>query len=216
MTEIDTLLGGEVRAKLLRLFLFNPNVSLDAGTIENRTQASKKQVKADLAALHRMRFLKRRMGHVASPKTGKKKKMPVWMLNPQFPHLAALHTFFTSVTELSDAFLIDKMNKAGKLKLLVIGGAFLKDWDARIDLLIVGDDLKKGSLHHSLKSIEAEMGRELRYAHLTTADFNYRLSVYDKLLRDLLEYTHKVLIDKIGLPENMRPQFLSTSIGVAF
>lgn len=216
MNEIDTLLGGEVRAKLLRLFLFNPNASLDVGAIESRTQASKRQVKVELTALQRMRFLKRRMGSVASSKTGRKKKAPVWTLNPQFPHLSALHTFFTSVTELSDAFLIEKISKAGKVKLLVIGGAFLKDWDARIDLLIVGDDLKKGSLNHSLKAIEAEMGRELRYAHLTTSDFNYRLSVYDKLLRDLLEYTHKILLDKVGLPESIRPQFLSTSIGVAF
>ncbi len=216
MTEIDTLLGGEVRAKLLRLFLFNPNVSLDADMVESRTQASKRQVKVELAALQRMRFLKRRMGHVVSPKTGKKRKVHQWFLNPQFPHLASLHTFFTSVTELSDSFLIDKITKAGKVKLIVIGGAFLKDWDARVDLLIVGDDLKKGSLNHSLKAIEAEMGRELRYAHLTTSDFKYRLSVYDKLLRDLLEYTHKVLLDKVGLPESIRPQFLSTSIGVSF
>ena len=48
-------------------------------------------------------------------------------------------------------------------------------------------------------SLEAELGREIRYASFATEDFRYRTGVYDRLLRDVFDYPHRLLIDKIGL-----------------
>ena len=50
-----------------------------------------------------------------------------------------------------------------------------------------------------MHALEAELGREIRYAFFTTPDFRYRLGVYDRLLRDVFDYPHRVLLDKIGL-----------------
>ena len=46
---------------------------------------------------------------------------------------------------------------------------------------------------------DAELGREIRYASFETEDFRYRLGAYDRLLRDVFDYPHSLLIDKIGL-----------------
>jgi hypothetical protein len=47
--------------------------------------------------------------------------------------------------------------------------------------------------------MEAERGKELVYAYLETQDFQYRLGMYDKLIRDILDYPHQVLLDKISI-----------------
>ena len=45
--------------------------------------------------------------------------------------------------------------------------------------------------------MEAEIGKELRYAVLNTKEFIYRLDMYDKFIRDILDYPHERLIEKI-------------------
>ena len=49
-----------------------------------------------------------------------------------------------------------------------------------------------------MKIIESEIGKELRYAYFSTEDFQYRLSMCDKLTRDILDYPHKKILNKLG------------------
>ena len=55
-----------------------------------------------------------------------------------------------------------------------------------------------------IRSIEAEIGKELRYASFETPDFRYRLGMYDKLVRDILDFPHKKVVDKIGVASEKR------------
>jgi predicted nucleotidyltransferase len=73
--------------------------------------------------------------------------------------------------------------------------------ESKIDLLVVGDKLDEKVLDNSIHKLEAELGRELRFAAFTTEDFRYRVSVYDRLTRDVLDFPHRILFDKIGLQE---------------
>ena len=68
-----------------------------------------------------------------------------------------------------------------------------------MDIFIVGNNINKRSLDNAIKSIEAELGKELVYVFFETQDYQYRLGMYDKLIRDVLDYPHEVLLDKISL-----------------
>jgi hypothetical protein len=68
-----------------------------------------------------------------------------------------------------------------------------------VDLLIAGDNLDERALARAVHVIEAELGREVRYASFSTEDFRYRRGVYDRLIRDVLDYPHRVAFDRIGL-----------------
>jgi hypothetical protein len=45
-----------------------------------------------------------------------------------------------------------------------------------------------------MRRLEAEIGAELVYAVFDTKEFIYRLNMYDKLVRDILDYPHEVLL----------------------
>ena len=60
--------------------------------------------------------------------------------------------------------------------------------------------MKKSAIAKALRALEAEMGKELRYAAFGTKDFSYRLGMYDKFVRDIIDYPHERLIDKVGIP----------------
>jgi len=66
-------------------------------------------------------------------------------------------------------------------------------------MFVVGNNLNKSVLNNAIKSIEAELGKELNYVYFETPDFQYRLSMYDKLIRDILDYPNQVLLDKLSI-----------------
>jgi len=82
---------------------------------------------------------------------------------------------------------------------LIIAGALIGDEHGRADLVLVGDNLRRPLVEQAIKGLEADLGRELVYALLETRDFNYRLSASDKFIRDLLEYPHERLVNKLGI-----------------
>ena len=75
----------------------------------------------------------------------------------------------------------------------------MHDRDSRVDILVVGDHLKQTKLLSIVSSIEALLGKELRYAAFETTDFQYRLSIYDKLIKDILDYQHEKILNKLGI-----------------
>ena len=60
--------------------------------------------------------------------------------------------------------------------------------------MIVGDNLKKVAIEGGIRKLEAEIGAELTYAVFNTKEFVYRLNMYDKLVRDILDFPHEVLL----------------------
>ena len=128
-----------------------------------------------------------------------KKRTNGWTLDQKFPHFEAIETFLSSISPFKNRDIIDKISRAGKIQLLVISGIFIKYEEARIDLLVVGDNLRLGTLENIVKTIESEIGKEIRYAVFETSEFNYRNSVFDKLIRDILDYPHEKIINKLNL-----------------
>jgi len=49
----------------------------------------------------------------------------------------------------------------------------------------------------AVADIEANFGRELRFATFTTEDFAFRVDVKDRLLRDVFDYPHEIIVDKL-------------------
>jgi spore coat polysaccharide biosynthesis predicted glycosyltransferase SpsG len=90
------------------------------------------------------------------------------------------------------------MQRIGKLKLLAVSGIFIQNDDSRIDMLIVADDVKDRSLKNLVSTLESEVGKELRYAILGSQDFKYRLGIHDRLVRDVFDYPHQVVVDRLG------------------
>jgi len=64
---------------------------------------------------------------------------------------------------------------------------------------VVGDNVNSASIDRIVKGIEADMGKDIRYAVLTAPDFAYRMSMNDKLVRDVFDYPYQLLVDKLGV-----------------
>ncbi|MFA6279160.1 MAG: hypothetical protein WC638_03715 [Candidatus Paceibacterota bacterium] len=188
MESLTKLFGSPARLKMLRLFVFNQDASFTLAEIVKRTKLSKEVVQDDLKELCVIGFL-RKKGMRATAR---------YQLNQRFEYLAPLNVFIRDTTSVRPRAMIAILRRAGTLQLVALSGFFTGVLESQVDLLIVGDNLEERVLAQAVHSLEAELGREIRYASFATPDFRYRIGVYDRLFRDVFDYPHRLLIDKTG------------------
>lgn len=198
--------------KLLRLFIFNPDNTFTNKEIINRAKITTDTLRLEISILKQMDFIKKKIVYrtissknqnnkTALKKTNspRRKKVSAWALNDKFLYIDSLREFLTNATPIKNKDIPKRLSSVGSIKLIVISGMFIQSWDSRLDILIVGNNIKKPQLETAIRSIESELGRELRYTVLNVQEFKYRMGVYDRLLRDVFDYKHQIILDKIGV-----------------
>ncbi|HLP86311.1 MAG TPA: hypothetical protein VK153_00310 [Candidatus Paceibacterota bacterium] len=194
METLAKLFGGQARVKIMRLFLLNNSSSFEIEDIVSRSRVMKNNVRKEINVLAAMDFIKEKI-ITKEGYRGAKKKVTVWSLNPGFQYLDPLRDILVEPSLLLQEDLPQRFRQAGKIKLMLVSGVFIGDDKSRADVMIVGDKLKKNILQQVIKSLEAEIGKELDYVVFDTEEFKYRLDMYDKLVCDIIDLPHEKLID---------------------
>lgn len=213
MTDtLEKLFSSGTLIKVMRLFLFNPETPFDIDDVMKKTKSQRKHAKYELKLLEDVGFLKRRTfwkdpkpAKTKSGKKKKKKKVRGFILDQSFTYMPQLRSLLVNEDLLDKREMKKKLRKLGKVKLVLASGVFMQEPDARLDLLIVADKVKPDALHRVIKSFEAQIGAELRYALLGSEDFKYRMSVRDRLLRDVFDTPYAKVIStykKLELPQD--------------
>ncbi len=197
MDILEKLFGNANRVKLLRLFLFNPKVAFGRPDMVVRSKVQRANLASELSLFRKIKLIKERKiratGDLGKPGT------TGFILNPDFPLSQSLRTLLNNDFLRKRTNITKRFRNCGQIKLLILSGLFLDNTDSRIDLFIVGNRLKRNNIEKIIKQIEAEIGRELTYSVLETADFKYRFNSSDKFIRDIFDYPHEKVVDKIAL-----------------
>ncbi len=188
MTEraLAGLLGGPLKVKLIKMFLFNPGLvwSLKAAAL---------WVKATPA------ITRREISHLQEAGLVIRRGPGRYAFNKRFLLANELRALLHFDLARRERDLVKRFRSVGRVRLLVVAGMFLNLTDSRADLLLVGTALKRKIINRVIRSMELELGRELVYAVMDPKDFDYRYHTRDRFVRDLLDYPHQVLVDKVGL-----------------
>lgn len=183
MEILEKVLGGSARVKIMRLFLSNRSKGFSNKDIAKRSRVSLTIVNKELRLLSSIGFIKKRSSVHSE-----------WYFNSLFKYGEEFKNLLLSSDTLNKQTILNNFKKVGRVKLIIISGIFIKNDDSRVDILIVGDKLKRNKIEEGIKKIEAEIGTEIAYAIFETKEFIYRLNMYDKLVRDILDYPHEVVL----------------------
>ncbi len=198
MDILGKLLGGVGRVKIMRLFLLNPEQGFETSDVADRSRLSMSVTRRTMTGLVGMGFVKKKsfIKEVTDGRSGKikKKRVQGLFLNAEFPYITELKGLLIEGDFIKQDDIVKRFRPAGKVQLLVVSGIFTKNSGSRLDLLIVGDNIRKSYIQKTIAVLESELGKELSYALFDTNDFKYRVSMYDKLLRDLFDYPHERLL----------------------
>lgn len=187
----------------MRLFLMNPEDIFDRKEMLRRSKVSGDALGRELRLLKDIGLVKPRVVVKMFPSKRKrgdmeKRKVNGFGLDPRFPFLVPLRALVTEIA-LGKEDLSARFRNVGNVKLIVVAGVFIDEADSRVDILIVGDKLKRKNIEGVLRRLEAELGKELTYGILETPEFEYRFGIYDKFIRDILDYPHLVVLNKLNL-----------------
>jgi predicted transcriptional regulator len=212
MEILSKLFGSSARVKVMKLFLSNEEIPFDNAEISKRTKVALSVLRRELNLLEKTGLIKKKVFYKEveqkqRKKKGQKKadvkiikkKTSGWILNDKFPYLVPMQNLLVNMTSFTSSSVLKKFSGAGKLKLVLLSGVFIQNSDSRIDILVVGDSMKVSYIEKAVAVLESEIGKELRYVVLGTDDFKYRLNIYDKLVRDILDYPHQKIINRLGV-----------------
>lgn len=187
---LQKLFGSDARIKLLRLFLFNPKAVYTVPDAAQRSRVPERTARKELALFSSIGLIKRNPTRRGSGLR--------YTLNSEFSYLSVLQNLLLNAPERAKD-IFERVRAAGVIKLIVVAGIFVGDWEGRLDILIIGDRIKDKRLRSRMRTLESEIGRELRYAMLATDDFLYRVNMNDKLVRDVLDYPHRIVHDRLNI-----------------
>jgi hypothetical protein len=199
------LFGSPARVKLLRFFLFNPSKEFTFDDMCRRARLVRRTARVEIAALEKAGVIVRRQLSVPIPGKAKKMKALGFALNKNFQQLQSLQTFLFETAPINGKELIGLLRKAGPLDFVAVAGVFVREFEQRLDVILAMKKLSQSKIETAIRSLEAEIGIEIRYAALTSEDLRYRVGMYDKLTRDVFDYKHQILIDRIGIRDELHP-----------
>ncbi|MCB9815151.1 hypothetical protein H6785_01020 [Candidatus Nomurabacteria bacterium] len=200
---LSILFGSTARVKLLRFFLFNPSKEFLFDDISRRAKLVRRTARTEISALEKAGVIKQKTMYIEVEGKSKKMKAVGYVLNKDFQELQALQTFLFETAPIDGKNLLKHLRQAGVLDFVGIAGVFVRDFEQRLDVLLSMKKFSQAKVEKAIRSLEAEVGIEIRFAAMSSEDLMYRVGMYDKLTRDFFDYNHQVLVDKIGVKDEV-------------
>lgn len=204
---IEELFGSPARAKLLKLFLMSPESKFSSVDACRQAKLRPAQFLAEARRLLKLGVLKSHAmrviiepptagGKLASPKSV---RTVMFFANKEFPLFDELRRLMLKSAPHAKGQIVSRIRRLGAVKLAILAGVFIDNPTSRADLLIVGDSIRKSKMKSFIEWLEAEIGKELSYVAMSSTEFKYRIEMYDRFVRDILEFPHETVINKIGI-----------------
>ena len=204
MTDpLAILFGNQARVKLLRFFLFNPTQEFSFEDISRRAKLVRRTARTELNALERAEVILKKTIFVKHKTKETKVRVQGYAVNNKFLQLNSLQTFLFETAPINGTTVLKHLRKVGPLDFVACTGIFMREFDRRLDLIVAMKKLTESKVEVAIRALEAELGIEIRYATFSSEDLLYRVGMYDKLTRDVFDYPHQVLLDKIGIQNEL-------------
>jgi hypothetical protein len=204
LKELGKIFGSENRVKVLRYFLAQPDSQVEFFELLRKIKVKKSELKKELQSLIKIGFIEE-LTLVSEKEIKKGKKIKIkkikedgYQLNKDYVFADSLASLLLDFRYIDRKDLLEDMKRYGKIKLLCLGGVFVQDEEANLDLLLAGDALEKEKIDAFIKTLEADFGTELKYAVFESEEFRYRVSMFDRLIKDFFKGPHEKILEKIS------------------
>ncbi len=174
---LKKLFTSKVRIKLLQIFLNNPTEEYFIRELTRKLDEQINSVRRELDNLKKIGFL--------TSKNKNRKKY--YLVNKNFIILNELKQIFDKALNNNSDF-IEKIEKLGKIDLLVLSGVFVNK-ESTADLLIIGE-VDKEKLANLL---EKEVNKPVKFSVLTKDDFLYRIKLNDQFILNIIKNPDNII-----------------------
>lgn len=188
---LDILLGSETRARVLKFFFRHLGESLRVGEVARVTRQNYNTTASYIEDLEKIGILKKTKGQGNSGS--------LYTIDTKFKNYNALKDLVLQIFPISTTKIAEEIKKTGRIRLALLGGVFLNQESSGIDLFLVVDDIEEEKFKEFIADLEAQVGRELNYTSMDTAEFTYRHNIYDRFVQNIIKKHNIKLVDNLSL-----------------
>lgn len=203
--RIEQLFGSKTRARLLSLFLENPERAFYVRELTRRIDAQLNSVRRELKNLVELGMVLEVEGKIIpserdseEPAEGQKfEKKKYYQAQVDFPLFEDLRSVLKKAAILMNNRLVHDLRAKGRVDLLLLTGRFAERPTVATDVLIVGE-VEVNIISQIISAFEQDIGREVNYTYMPKDEFLYRREVGDRFLAAILESKNIVLVNELG------------------
>ncbi|MFH1089287.1 MAG: hypothetical protein V1716_02585 [Candidatus Uhrbacteria bacterium] len=194
--RIEQLFGSKTRARLLALFLENPEQSFFVRELTRKIDAQLNSVRRELQNLIELGLVVESTDQVSLKSKTLSERKKFYLVNTNFLLFHDLRNLFRKIQILLKQSLVQEIQSRGDVDLLVFTGRFVDNPNVQTDILIVGS-IDQKTLQKVVSEFETELGYEINYTLMPKEEFLYRRQITDRFLFSILEGEKVVMVDKL-------------------
>lgn len=204
MEILATLFGSLERVRIIGYCISYRNEAYDAKTVAANLDIDIATVRRELkllASVHLIepqKYIKKIVKKTKQGEKIEKEKVEGYTLMQTFPYLESFEKMFIGGEEMSGPQLLKVFKKFGTIDLFLISGVFMQESEASVDLLIVGNNLKRKKIEEKVGEIEKFLGYELHFAVFETEEFMYRRLMHDRFVEEIFHHDHEIIVNTIS------------------
>lgn len=183
-SQLNQILDSQLKTKIVSFFLANPERSFFNGELEKRLVS--KKLAPHLSSLIKTGLLN----------TFVKKGKRYYTVNSKNSFWSHIRAAVSKNFKKYEDELLVAIKKLPGVKVAVLSGLFTAMPDRNCDLLLVGN-IPTRNLDNFVRGLEKLAGQEVNYALFSMQEYQYRKSIFDRFMKDIFEYPHIVVVDKV-------------------
>ncbi|HEV8601696.1 MAG TPA: hypothetical protein VGQ87_03845 [Patescibacteria group bacterium] len=180
------LLSSKPKSKLVNLFLANSARSFSFTELRVSTGCPSVLLKKTIRELDKIGFLL----------VYEKRRIRYYQINKHFALYPELVGLLRKIKQVPQDLLAKNVSRAGDLRFAAITGVFAGRPRMDTDILLVGK-IGPTKLKKFLKLAEKFAEAEVNYTVLSVSEFEYRKSMNDRFVKNILENDPVIVVDKI-------------------
>lgn len=184
---LEGLFGSKAKARLIRHYLLNSDSEADFASLVEKHKLRPDDARRAVYALEKIKFL-------TSRKVAGKK---IYRFNREFSFHNELYNLIVAANRYPQCKSMKNIPKLGDVRLAMVSGVFLDHEKGKVDLILVINNLDRAKVSRFVESVEAEVGKEVRYMLMDIDDFQYRMEMVDRFLLDFFEGPHEEIINRV-------------------
>ncbi|MDE0243311.1 MAG: hypothetical protein OYG31_01185 [Candidatus Kaiserbacteria bacterium] len=194
-----SIMGCEVRAKLVRVFSLNKDTVYIAKDFVKTLRKRDAVIKTVLRNLERDGIVKKKKVPAAERRSKGIRETMGYGYNKRYPHRVFLDTVVEESVPTEQEVLAKKITQVPGVQCVVTTDVYVDRPDTVADIIIASSEDNEDNLKDLIRDAEKIIGRELRCVFLTINELLYRAQTNDRFIRDTLDSSHQVHVDKTGV-----------------
>ncbi|MFQ5541098.1 MAG: hypothetical protein ACE5F4_02540 [Candidatus Paceibacteria bacterium] len=124
------------------------------------------------------------------------KRTAVYRVNEQDELYAPLLRFLTAAATPTDREIVESFRGIRGIRSIIAAGLLADEPKSSVELLIVCRNPNDTKIAKAMKRLESLAAVPLRYAVLEEDEYHNRRQAFDRMLRDLFEFHHRIILEK--------------------